>query len=377
MRQRPGPDINSGAERLLDRLVRQEREGIRLVTAIAGSPRFEDVFELYRASGFLYSSKSAALHPHMAAIEQTYHRLLAPESRIFRFVARFGVVDDAVRIRNAISAFSYTGGTWQGQHLVSREHHEYTGTLAVLIELVQGLHDDGAPHIRLLFRPNNPGASTLFGDVARRLPTHLQALSIVDYGLVPSRAILPDPGVSTDLTVRPLQPMEHELAERFYRRLLHPVELASLELADPLLRAIGVLYDRGRLRRRRRVVVAIDHGEVVGACLLHDCSLGINFSFLENAIEQLRVRPDLPEVQRMRVWNSLAATATADARERGRDVVITLDPGDRDMAVAAGLMAPQPKQYAVLTVTRRGDGYLRSIDCFVDYYRRLLAMEVT
>lgn len=34
--------------------------------------------------------------------------------------------------------------------------------------------------------------------------------------------------------------------------------------------------------------------------------------------------------------------------------------------MAAGLVTPDPKQYAVLTVARRQQGYLRSIDCFIE-----------
>jgi hypothetical protein len=69
-------DHHSAVTLLLDRLVRQERESIRLGTALVPRPRFEDVFELYRASGFLYPAKLAALEADMPSIERTWRGAL-------------------------------------------------------------------------------------------------------------------------------------------------------------------------------------------------------------------------------------------------------------------------------------------------------------
>ncbi len=74
---------------------------------------------------------------------------------------------------------------------------------------------------------------------------------------------------------------------------------------------------------------------------------------------------------------ALATEALAEARARGDYAVLALEPRDRDLSVPSGLVAPDPKQYAVLTVARREQSYLRSTDYFVDYYRQLLASEVS
>jgi hypothetical protein len=360
---------------MLDRFLRQERDSIRLEARLAPPPQFEELFELYRVSGFLYPAKSAALEDHLSSIERTCRMALASDGQVFRLVSRLGIVDGAVRMCNSISAFAYTSGTWQGQHLVSRQRHEYTGTLAVLMELVEGLHHDGAAHIRLSFRPNNPGTRMLFGEVARRLPSELCSLAVCDYGHVPVERVRLPATSADDLIVRPVAQDAGTLAEGFYRRVLHPVELASLGLRDPELRRVDTAYRAAGLRRRRQVLVAVDHGETLGACLVHDSSRGLNFSFLENAVEHLRVRPDLSPRRRAEVWNALA-TAAVRTDNSGRDhVVLSLDPRDRDLSVPAGLILPEPKQYAVLTVARESDGYLRSIACFIDYYRNILAAQ--
>jgi hypothetical protein len=371
-------DHHTSVVPLFDRLVRQERESIRLAARLLPKPSFDEVFELYRESGFLYPAKLAALEAEMPSIERTWKRALASDTTTFRTVARYGLVSGQIRLRNAASAFAYAAGTWQLQHLVSRERHEYTGTLAVMMELVEALHHDEGSYIRWSFRPNNPGIERLFGAVPQRLGAKYCHLGLCDYGCVPFERLRLPPVRPTEITVKPLASDEGAAAAAFYQRILHPVELASLALQDPQLRQVDPAYQAAGLARRRRVLLAIDHGEVQGACLVHDTSPGLNFSFLENAIEHLRVRPGLSTLRRTEVWTALASAAAEDARARADKVVVALAPGDRDISVASGMIAAeQPRQYAVLTLSRESHSYLRLLDCFVEYYRGLLSAEAT
>ena len=348
---------------------------MRLVAALAPPPDFGQVFELYRASGFLYPGKLRALEPRLPAIEDTWKRALDPGCGAFRVHARLGLVEGGICLRSAISAFAYAGSSWHGQHLVSRDRHEYTGTIAVLIALVEGLHDEGVAHIRLTFRPENRGTNRLFGDVAVRLAPELRSFELVDYGLAGVKRLRLASADVNPSEVRRLGPEEGVGVSEFYSRILHPVELASLGLDDPCLRGVDAGYAAAGLRRRRTVLVAVEAGEIVGACLVHDSSLGLNFSFLENAIEHLRVRPDLDAARRRATWLALARAAVADLAGRSDHVVAALSPADRDLSVAAGLVTDQPKQYAMLTVARRRDGYLQSMECFLEHYRRLMSSE--
>jgi hypothetical protein len=325
---------------------------------------FEEVFAFYRESGFLYPAKLAALAPRMPAIERTWQRLLADDAELFRLFTNRAPDGE---LRNAICAFAYAPGTWQGQHLVSRRRHERAGTLRVLTELVQWFHDAGVLHARLSFRPNNPGTNGLFGAVPQRLPSHLAHATVVDYALV-------TPGVERltrqRVTVERLARSDARAAIAFYARVLHPIELAALSLDDPELDGLSATFAAHGLDRRRRVLVATGRDGVVGACIVNQASEGMNFSFLENAIEHLRVAPGISGRRRREVWHALAGAALAEVRETHEDAVATLEPGDRDLAMRAGLITDQPKQYAVLTVTREQHGFLRSIECFDDYYEK-------
>jgi len=337
---------------------------------ICARGEFAELFEFYRRSGFLCPGKAAGLEERLPAIEGTWERLLAAGSDVFRHVSRRRPAD--LSVSNSICAFRYAPATWQAQHLVSAQRHEYVGTLTVLMALVQWFHDSGVRFVRLSFRPNNRGANRLFAGVAEVLPHDLVNVSVVDYGTNPVAAVrLPE--VDADVRVHRSDDLQ---ARRFYGEILPRVELASLGLRDPGFSELDRIYGRHGMSRRRHAYVASAGDRVVGACLVHHSSEGMNFSFLENAIEHLRVAPDLPPRLRARVWARLLGAAVRDVGGHRDYVVTTTDPGDRDLATATGLVGTDPpKQYAVLTASRERDAFLRAIEHFASYYKALLRVE--
>lgn len=372
----PAPVALPQVDRLLTRLVACERASVSLIEALAPTMTFDELFAFYRDSGFLYPGKLAAVDDRRDAVERTWRILLGADGSVFRFVSRRALAEGRPRLVNAICAFAYAPGTWQAQHLVSLQRREYTGTLALLLALSEWGHDIGIEFARFSFRPTNPGTNALFGGIAERLPSDLASLSLVDYGLTNLRDIDLPGGRDFPVAVRSLGSDEGAAAAAFYEQVLDPVELASLRLAQPRLHELDAAYALHGLTRRRTVLVALDGDRVVGACIVNHSSEGINFSFLENAIEYLRVAPDQPALARRATWLSLARTAVAEVA-RTRDYVVCLThPGDRDLATAAGLVPAAPKQYAVLTVAMP-DGFAGTTECFTDYYRGLLGAQTT
>lgn len=346
-----------------------------LVEALAPPVTFDELFAFYRDSGFLYPGKLAALDDRRDVIAGTWRQLLGADRSVFRLIARRGLADGRPRMSNAVCAFAYAPGTWQAQHLVSLRRHEYTGTLAVLMELAERVHRAGAEFGRFSFRSGNPGVGHLFGGLAERLSSDLESLSLVDYGLTNLRDLDLSSGRPSPVSVRRLGPDEGAVATAFYGEILDPVELASLCLAQPRLDELDAAYSVHGLKRRRTVLVAVDRGRVVGACLVNHGSDGINFSFLENAIEHLRVAPDQPPLARRATWLALARAAVGEVARTRDYVVCLLDPDDRDLAASVNLVPADPKQYSLLTVSMRERGFVGMTDHFVAYYRELLAAQ--
>lgn len=367
------PELTAGraVEFLLGRTLEAERTMLNLVDDLAAPVTFAELFAFYRRSGFLYRGKAVGLEERLPAIEATWERLLAAGGEVFRVLARRAPEDGGLTVNNSICAFQYALGTWQGQHLVSAQRHEYVGTVTVLMGLVQWFHDSGVRFARLSFRPDNPGTNRLFGDVAQILPADVASLSVVDYGMTPVGALAGLTAADRDADVD-VHRADRVDAHRFFGEILPAVELAALGLHDLEFAELGRIYAGHGLSRRRHLYVATLADRVVGGCIVHHSSEGMNFSFLENAIEHLRVAPGLPPRQRARVWAALLRAAVRDVCGHRGYVVTTTDPGDRDLAAASGLVGAEPKQYAVLTVSREGEGFLRSIEHFVSYYKALL-----
>ena len=289
-----------------------------LIEALAPPVTFDELFAFYRDSGFLYPGKLAAVDDRRDAVERTWRVLLGADRSVFRFISRLALAEGRPRLVNAICAFAYAPGTWQAQHLVSLQRREYTGTLALLLALSEWADDIGIEFARFSFRPNNPGTNGLFGGIAERLPSDLASLSLVDYGLTNLRDIDSPGGRDFPVAVRSLGSDEGAAAAAFYERVLDPVELDSLRLAQPRLHELDAAYALHGLTRRRTVLVALDGDRVVGACIVNHSSEGINFSFLENAIEYLRVAPDQPALTRRATWLSLARAAVAEVARTAR-----------------------------------------------------------
>jgi hypothetical protein len=374
-RSAPNPEHTAGRamEFLLGRTLDAERTMLTMVEALAAPPTIAELLDFYRRSGFLYPGKAAELEQRWHVITRTWERLLGAGGEVFRLVARRRLAEGRLSVSNSICAFQYAPGTWQGQHLVSEQRHEYVGTLTVLIGLVQWFHDAGVRFARLSFRPNNPGTNRLFGDVAEMLPPDVASVSVADYGMTSISTLAGLRASARDAAVE-VHHADRVEALRFYAEVLPAVELASLGLDDLEFDKLDGVYARHGLSRRRQVYVATVGDRVVGGCMAHHSSEGINFSFLENAIEHLRVAPDLPPRDRSRVWTALLRAAVREADRRRGYVVTMTDPGDRELAAANGLLAAKPKQYAVLTVSRERDAFLRSIEQFVSYYRALLRL---
>ena len=184
------PDLEAAFDLVLERLVEEELSSMRLDELAGPPPSFAEVFDFYRGSGFLYAAKLAAMRERLDAIEATWQRLIAAGDDVFKLMVRRRAVDGSAVARNSVCAFEHTPGTWQCQHLVSAERHEYTGTLTTFLAMARWLErNPAARYTRLAFRPGNAGVARLFGDWQRAMPTGDASLSTYDYVAVPLDAV--------------------------------------------------------------------------------------------------------------------------------------------------------------------------------------------
>src|SRR5262249_43139709 len=167
---------------------------------------------------------------------------------------------------------------------------------------------------------------------------------------------------ASTVPVRRLAPDEYRLAETFYARCLHPVELASLALEDLELPGLDLRYRAHQLTPRRTVPAAFPQDPAVGLCTVNRGPFGMTPSLLEGAIEYLRIARDKVGDARRDVWSALLRAAAAEASETSDWLVTLTDPEDRPLARAAGLVGAQPRRCAIVSSEQEVDDIRRAMD---------------
>jgi len=346
---------------------------MRLAEELCGPASFEELFELYGATRFLYPAKLAELAPRLGMVEDTWRRLLAND-RVFKVLLRRRAEGGEVVPKNAICAWRYTTETWQAQHLVSRDRHEYTGTLAALVGLSDWLAAaPGCGSLRLTYRPENPGVQSLFQGTAESLGPERAALDILDYYLTPLERLRPPLPRSGAISSLRVDAATASSLRAFYGTRMHPALLDSLSLEDPELVGLHSAYAAHGLARGRAIFAAVHNDRIVGGVICNLASEGINFSFLENAVECLELSPGLPREMRGEVFAELMRAAAGYYRERGRDYLVALLHPTHAVLAGELLQLERQKRYAVLTAAKvNGKGFQPIRQSFIDYYRRLV-----
>jgi hypothetical protein len=373
-------EFEAAFEAVLDRLVEEELDALRVQDLVAQPPTFEEIFAFYRAAGFLYPAKFAELGERLGAIEATWTRLLSAGDAVFKLFTRRRAVAGEATIRNSVCAVEHAPGTWQCQHLVSADRHEYLGTLSAFLGMAEWLErNPAAAYTRLAYRPGNRGVAGLIAEWQRTMPRGDAALTTFDYIATPVEAV----GAcerSEDSAVRIVRAErgDAEALRRLYASSISPVEMDSLRLDDPSLRVLEEEYGRLGLERRRRVFMAVAGESVVGAAICNVGPPGANLSFLESAIENVEVDPAAPHPLREAALRELLAAAARFYRAHGRTALIAMiDSQNAELAGSLGLVARNPKQYTVFTGRNSPEGFAATRRCFHRYYRALVLLDAS
>jgi CRP-like cAMP-binding protein len=370
---RPADPASDRFDQLLRRLIEREMDAMRADDVRGEHGTFDEVMAFYGSTRFLYPEKMGFLATRVEAVRETWARLTDADGSVFKMLMLRHVRDGQLVVKNSICAFEHSPGTWQVQHLVSSQRHEYAGTLASVLGIIDWLGANAeAQCIRLSYRPDNPGTAPLFEGVAAQIPPDTRLVSTCDYHLAPLVDV-PRPAVAeTELEVRTARPDETDSVATLYAQR-HPRLASWLAVDRPSLPDLAARYDDRRLERGRTLLVAVLDGAVVGTVSCWWSSEGINLSFLENAVEELHVATHLDLDRQVEVVGRLLATAAETYRSRGRAYMVALlDERHRDLVIAADVLPRSTKQYAVVSVDRTASAFAQPKAVIENYYSRLL-----
>jgi hypothetical protein len=258
--------------RLADRLVRLRFPELE----DGGGTPFAELADFFRATGFLYPGKEAALAPIMSDVRHTFEQLYGRPSRLFKSViARH---DDA--LVGHVSSLRLYQRTWMSQHLAASHARQVSHLLNLGAAEYFGQSPD-LEYFRIFFQRDIRWPMRVFGGFARSLRDPAQSdLRQLRHLSLPTDAPLPfepPPGIEV---VEASDDTDLAHVERHFLR--H--EPALIVRSDDLLRGelgLGRLnraYARLGLYRRRRVLLALRRGVCVGFALAEVSSPGLNLS---------------------------------------------------------------------------------------------------
>ena len=356
--------VEAPVELLLNRLIQHEIGSLRAAELRGESPTFDEVVGFYAATRFLYPEKLEQLQPRFHAVRTTWSGLIAGNNDIAKIFVRYKPEDGRIVPKTSVCAFEYCPGTWLTQHLVSAERHEYTGTLGVVIAILDWFETQPAiDHVRLTYRPNNPGINQLFGAAADAIPVEARALAVRDHFVAPFAQLQLRGDAAADVHVERVTANTLAEVTEFYLQFVHPVELRSLQFEDPDLEHLNRRFGRYGLTRQRALFGARRGGQLVGAMVCNLASEGMNFSFLENALENL-VGSDRD------VLAALLRSAVEFYASNHRNYLVGLtDAAIGPLLGELGVPGIGGKQYAVLTLGREADGIRHAREAAIEYYR--------
>jgi CRP-like cAMP-binding protein len=365
--------VQDTVDHVLGKLMRYELRSLRASGVYEQSVSFNELLDFYESVKFLYPAKLKELKPRFSSIEATWNNLLDANDKVFKVIIRKEISGGQVVIGSSVCAFEYAPGTWQTQHLVSASRHGFTGTLLMLLALINWFgRNTEIDIVRFTYRPDNPGVKRLFGKMSQNLGSEISRSVVYDYALSTNIDELSNDRTNTNgyRIIPATDDIIHRVTQ-FYSSILNPLELKSLCLAEPKLQKTNERFRQFGLYRDRQIFFALVNNRIVGAVICNLASEGINFSFLENEITGLELDEDLSPAMQLAIFRSLICSAVRYYREHNRDyVVFMIRSNYKVLREAVGITSD--KQYAVFTSLADISTTNRAGEACVQYYREHL-----
>lgn len=247
----------------------------------------DELFELYRNTGFLYPEKASRLLPHLQLVKENWRRMLRAEESLL-YVLTAG---DAERGRASLAVWRSARHGWTYQHLVS-ENNPFASRAVMLAAEAESILKGSDESAQNWYRPENRFPARVFGSMTESIGGSLSSVQRHAYlALSRQLSLPPDAGVR----VVPYDSSRNRDLRTIAEMARGRVYVSAEELGtDVSLSGLDGLYRRVGLRRTRHVWLAYSRrtDEVLAAALAYRGPLGLNFSFLENRCD-LIMSPNL------------------------------------------------------------------------------------
>lgn len=324
----------------------------------------DELFELYRNTGFLYPEKASRLLPHLQLVKENWRRMLRAEESLL-YVLTAG---DAERGRASLAVWRSARHGWTYQHLVS-ENNPFASRAVMLAAEAESILKGSDESAQNWYRPENRFPARVFGSMTESIGGSLSSVQRHAYlALSRQLSLPPDAGVR----VVPYDSSRNRDLRTIAEMARGRVYVSAEELGtDVSLSGLDGLYRRVGLRRTRHVWLAYSRrtDEVLAAALAYRGPLGLNFSFLENRCD-LIMSPNLSSSEIEGAGTALlSAAAVAYENFELEDIPVI---ASEQVAPILTKLGAQILRYYCQCIWLK-DGYARSYRHVDTFYSKVLS----
>ena len=340
---------------------------------MAGNPgfSFQDLWDFYLESHFVYASKKAGIIPYLDQIFDTWNRLFCSGGDVARIVLRL----KKGRVRNAMTMLRMYPRTWVVQHMASLADPK--GMMLVLLDAIGWMmQNETLDFGRFYWQPQNRPAEKMFAG----LNQSLQEKGIADknmrsyhYHIIPLKLVDQRfPPAEQGFTYRPVEPSEFGDISGLLREDWGPIDFQAqaLEAGHLDLAGLNDLYHPHGLHRSRLLLVAEKGGKPAGVAGLEFSNLGMNFSYCFNRFELYYLAPHVSTERRNGILSGLVRAGADYYAQRGRDFMVLFCDVEGFSLETMGL-APD-RHYKCLSLSRQS-GNSATMEHFMSFYRDRMA----
>jgi len=324
----------------------------------------DELFELYRNTGFLYPEKASRLLPHLQHVKENWRRMLRAEESLL-YVLTAGNAESG---RASLAVWRSARHGWTYQHLVS-ENNPFASRAVMLAAEAESILKGSDESAQNWYRPENRFPARVFGSMTESIGGSLSSVQRHAYLALSRQLSLPsDAGVR----VVPYDPSRNRDLCRIAELARGRVYVRAEELAtDVALSALDGLYRRVGLRRTRQVWLAYNKrtDQLLAAAVAYRGPLGLNFSFLENRCDLL-MSPNL-STSEIEGTGTALLSAAAVAYENFELEEIPIVASEEAAPILTRLGAEMLRQYCQCIWLK--DGYARSYRHVDSFYSKVLS----
>lgn len=328
---------------------------------------FDELWRFYRNSGFVYQAKELKLQPYLAAIENTWAKLLQSGQEVFRLFTN----TRGGHIKSALAITRYYQSSWMVHHMASLA--DPWGMKLILGRAIKWMMtNEELDHGIFYWRPENGRADVRFSNLGKFLGKARAAGStqnLYDYFYFPVKggAAAP-PCKAARIHSVPVEQRREVL--KLLGRVLSPHEMSlrSLNPEDLTLERLDNMYRSHGLDRTREAYYAETGGRIQAVALLEKASLGLNFSHFFNKFHLYFVGGDLDRAGKVGVLSQVLAFLLSRCREDGQDFLVCLCESELSGLFQA-LGYRSQKRYACMSIARNLEDSL-TLQHFDKFYER-------